>query len=373
MRSAGARTRSSFAPRPSTSCATSSRTADRVIGKDELIQAVWQGQAVTDDALVQCIRSLRQALSDGDQRIIRTVRRRGYLFCPGARRGALAGAGRGPEPGHRVLPHAGRRPAGDQCGRPRDAGGEDSHVVQPPRVRLARPVPGRALPLSRRASAADPLRWPRQRPVRPVRAGHLLRGLRAGSRDGGRCPPPAAVRPARHLPGGADRHRARRAPSRAGLAPGAQRRLRARAQQARLGEGPRDGTGPAHADASRLGRRALGLPEDLQHAVLPERLRRGAQSPRRAAADGHVSGGGGEASPGLRRHRRRRSPAERVGPDAGPSQPVRQCGSLRGGRRLAAAIPNARFVALESENHVPLPDEPAWPQFISEIEAFLRE
>jgi pimeloyl-ACP methyl ester carboxylesterase len=43
------------------------------------------------------------------------------------------------------------------------------------------------------------------------------------------------------------------------------------------------------------------------------------------------------------------------------------------GRRLAAAIPNARFVALESENHVPLPDEPAWPTFLAEIEAFLRE
>jgi hypothetical protein len=28
-------------------------------------------------------------------------------------------------------------------------------------------------------------------------------------------------------------------------------------------------------------------------------------------------------------------------------------------------------VALESENHVPLPDEPAWPDFIAEIEAFL--
>jgi pimeloyl-ACP methyl ester carboxylesterase len=42
-------------------------------------------------------------------------------------------------------------------------------------------------------------------------------------------------------------------------------------------------------------------------------------------------------------------------------------------RRLAATIPNARFVTLESENHVPLPDEPAWPQFIAEIEAFLQE
>ena len=43
------------------------------------------------------------------------------------------------------------------------------------------------------------------------------------------------------------------------------------------------------------------------------------------------------------------------------------------GRRLASGIPNAKFVALESENHVPMPDEPAWPTFIGEIEAFLRE
>ena len=41
------------------------------------------------------------------------------------------------------------------------------------------------------------------------------------------------------------------------------------------------------------------------------------------------------------------------------------------GRRLASAIPNAKFVSLESENHVPMPDEPAWPIFIGEIEAFL--
>ena len=52
----------------------------RVIGKEELIQAVWRGQAVTDDALVQCIRSVRQALSDADHRIVQTVPRRGYLF-----------------------------------------------------------------------------------------------------------------------------------------------------------------------------------------------------------------------------------------------------------------------------------------------------
>ncbi len=40
------------------------------------------------------------------------------------------------------------------------------------------------------------------------------------------------------------------------------------------------------------------------------------------------------------------------------------------GRMIAATIPGARFVTLESENHVPLPGEPAWEQFLSEIEAF---
>lgn len=41
------------------------------------------------------------------------------------------------------------------------------------------------------------------------------------------------------------------------------------------------------------------------------------------------------------------------------------------GRRLATSIPNAKFVVLESENHVPQPWEPAWPVFLSEIETFL--
>jgi pimeloyl-ACP methyl ester carboxylesterase len=41
------------------------------------------------------------------------------------------------------------------------------------------------------------------------------------------------------------------------------------------------------------------------------------------------------------------------------------------GRRIAAGIPTAKFVSLESENHMPLPDEPAWATFIGEIEAFL--
>jgi len=41
------------------------------------------------------------------------------------------------------------------------------------------------------------------------------------------------------------------------------------------------------------------------------------------------------------------------------------------GRRIAAAIPGAKFVPLESSNHVPMPGEPAWDQFTSEVAAFL--
>jgi pimeloyl-ACP methyl ester carboxylesterase/DNA-binding CsgD family transcriptional regulator len=41
------------------------------------------------------------------------------------------------------------------------------------------------------------------------------------------------------------------------------------------------------------------------------------------------------------------------------------------GRLLAALIPGAHFVLLESANHILLEDEPAWRVFLSEIEAFL--
>jgi pimeloyl-ACP methyl ester carboxylesterase len=42
------------------------------------------------------------------------------------------------------------------------------------------------------------------------------------------------------------------------------------------------------------------------------------------------------------------------------------------GRRLAAGIPGARFVPLQSRNHLILEDEPAYPHFREEIRSFLR-
>lgn len=41
------------------------------------------------------------------------------------------------------------------------------------------------------------------------------------------------------------------------------------------------------------------------------------------------------------------------------------------GRHLAALIPGARFVPLESDNHIILDSEPAWARFLAEMRAFL--
>ncbi len=40
---------------------------------------------------------------------------------------------------------------------------------------------------------------------------------------------------------------------------------------------------------------------------------------------------------------------------------------------MAAMIPNARFVALDGHNHLILEDEPAWPRFMKEVNAFLAQ
>ena len=46
--------------------------------------------------------------------------------------------------------------------------------------------------------------------------------------------------------------------------------------------------------------------------------------------------------------------------------------AFEGGRRLAAGIPGARFVALEGRNHVILQGDPSWARFFDEIAAFLK-
>jgi DNA-binding winged helix-turn-helix (wHTH) protein/TolB-like protein/Tfp pilus assembly protein PilF len=53
----------------------------KLVAKDELASAVWAGLVVTDNSVAQCITEIRRALGDDDQKTIRTVARRGYVFA----------------------------------------------------------------------------------------------------------------------------------------------------------------------------------------------------------------------------------------------------------------------------------------------------
>ena len=55
--------------------------AGRIVRKEEIIEAVWPDVVVTNELLTRCVSDVRLALGDAEQRIIKTVPRRGYLFA----------------------------------------------------------------------------------------------------------------------------------------------------------------------------------------------------------------------------------------------------------------------------------------------------
>jgi TolB-like protein/DNA-binding winged helix-turn-helix (wHTH) protein/Flp pilus assembly protein TadD len=55
---------------------------DRLLSKEELLEAIWPNLIVTDDTLVQSIGELRRALGGEGGNLIVTVPRRGYRFVP---------------------------------------------------------------------------------------------------------------------------------------------------------------------------------------------------------------------------------------------------------------------------------------------------
>ncbi len=62
-----------------------------------------------------------------------------------------------------------------------------------------------------------------------------------------------------------------------------------------------------------------------------------------------------------------RAPTLVIHAEADAVQPVRQ------GRLLASGIPDARYVSLDSRNHVPLPQEESWTRMMNEVRSFLAE
>ena len=68
------------------------RNRERVVSKDDLVDAVWQGRIVSDATLASRINAARNALHDSgeEQRLIRTILRRGFRFVGTAREEAGA-------------------------------------------------------------------------------------------------------------------------------------------------------------------------------------------------------------------------------------------------------------------------------------------
>jgi TolB-like protein len=58
------------------------RNASRIVSKEELIEAVWQGRVISEAALSSCVSAARRAIGDSgkDQRRIRTASKRGFRF-----------------------------------------------------------------------------------------------------------------------------------------------------------------------------------------------------------------------------------------------------------------------------------------------------
>jgi predicted ATPase/DNA-binding winged helix-turn-helix (wHTH) protein len=79
----------------------------RLVGKEEMAKAIWPESFVTDDSLVQCAVELRRALGDPDQRMIKTIPRRGYLFNAAVH----------PSKGPAALPESARKLSTAQDGR----------------------------------------------------------------------------------------------------------------------------------------------------------------------------------------------------------------------------------------------------------------
>ena len=75
------------------------RHREQVVTKDELMDAVWNGRIVSESALTSRINSVRTAIGDSgeDQRLIKTLRGKGFRFVAAVHEEPLTGASSAPE------------------------------------------------------------------------------------------------------------------------------------------------------------------------------------------------------------------------------------------------------------------------------------
>lgn len=348
--------------------------AGRLVSKEELIQAIWPGIFVTDDSLVQCVRDIREALGDDAQRIVKTVHRRGYLFA----------ADISEQHGGERAPAVGSRGQKVTFYRTEDG------------INLAVARVGQGKPLVSIPTWLTHLEYDWQNTTRSP-LWHFLaerfqlvrydgRGFGLSDRDVTDFSFTAFERDletivdALHL-----RHYAL-----LGISQGAATAI---AHAARHPE--RVSKMVLHGGFA-LGRNKQASAEEFEWAkTLITLMRRGWTDENSALLRMFSSvffpGASAEQIEWFARHLRLSTSPENairnrnacddidvidLLPKVSVPTLVLHCRHDNAvpfdrGRCIAASIPNAKFVSLDSENHVPLPSEPAWQTFIAEIEAFL--
>ena len=69
------------------------RNRERVVSKDDLLEGVWGGRIVSESTLTSHINAVRKAIGDTgeEQKLMRTVARKGFRFVGRAQEGADSG------------------------------------------------------------------------------------------------------------------------------------------------------------------------------------------------------------------------------------------------------------------------------------------
>lgn len=349
--------------------------AGRLVSKDELIQAVWPDLIVTEDSVVQCIGDIRAALHDDAHQIIKTVPRRGYLFAA-----ELSDKELDERP-----PTIGPRAQEITFCRAKDG------------INLAVACVGQGMPLISIPTWLSHLELDWQSPIR-AQLWHFLaerfrlirydgRGFGLSDRD---VTDISFATFGRDLEAVIDAS-GLRSYSFLGISQGAATAI---AHAARCPE--RVAKLVLHGSFA-LGRNKRGTKEAEMAKALDAIMREGWGDENsallRAFSSVWFPGASAEqikwfanllrTSTSVENATRNRNAAADIDvvdllPKVSAPTLVLHCrydnaAPFNEGRRIAASIPNARFVSLDSENHVPIPGEPAWQKFVGEIEAFLSD
>jgi DNA-binding winged helix-turn-helix (wHTH) protein/pimeloyl-ACP methyl ester carboxylesterase len=359
---------------------------ERVVSKDDLIAGVWDGRIVSDSTLTSRINAARRALGDNgeQQRLIRTVARKGIRFVGEVREGEMREGEVSSE-----LPAPALAPAQNQdvtfC---RTADG----------INLALATVGAGPPLIKVANWLTHIEYDWESPIwapllqqfaarfRLIRYDGRGNGL--ADRDAADISFPAFVRDLETVVGAAGVER----PTLLGISQGAAvaiafavqhpervsklilfggyaqgRNKRGSAAEAEMAQAfltiLRHGWGDEHSAFMQAFSSVFFPNGTRQHIKWLVDLQRVTTSPENAA--------------------RIRQACDDIDvvellPKVQVPTLVLHCrhdavAPLEQGRLIAASIPHAKFVTLESDNHVVLAHEPAWAKLVAEIEAFLKE